>query len=523
MSQGNPIGVSISTEADAYLSGEPGSALRLQISSVNKRYGNVRALDEVNLQVRPGEVMALVGENGAGKSTLVKLLSGAIAIDGGSIYVDGREVSLGTTKRSHAAGIAVVQQEVSVLGNLSIAENVLLGRPGAPAFWLPRRIAREARPLLRKVGLGHLDPSAPAADLSIGDRQLIEIARVLGSDAHIIAFDEPTAALSDAEIARVLGLIRELAAEGRSIIYISHRLDEIFAVADRVTVLRNGRSSAPSSVADIEVRDLVTAMLGRELTQLFPERTALGETYLEIDQLTGTGLACPVSLTVRRGEIVGLIGQIGSGAAQALRALAGMSDGVAGQVRLDGAAVDLSSRTAGLTHGIAYCSDDRKSDGIFAELSVVRNLSSPWLTRIARAGIRSTSSERALATVACDAFGVDISRLDTAVGRLSGGNQQKIALGKWLGTSPRVLLVNEPTRGVDIGARAEIYARLRDLCATGLSIVLASSDTAEVLGLCDTVGAFFRGRLVDLRAHSNWTEAELLQAIVHRADSEVSA
>jgi ribose transport system ATP-binding protein len=493
--------------------------LRLRLQGVSKRYGNVNALDQVDFELQAGEIMALVGENGAGKSTLVKLLSGAIEIDSGRVAIDGKDVALGNVRRSRAAGIAVVQQEISVLENLSVAENVLLGRSSAPIFWLPGRIIRAALPLLRKVGLDHIDPSAPAGELSVGDRQLVEIARVIGSNARIIAFDEPTAALSDAEITRVLALIRELSAEGRTIIYISHRLNEIFALADRVTVLRNGRSAPPVRVSEMDVHGLVTAMLGRELPKLFPERGTQGPINLEVRDLVAPGLVRPVSLTVRQGEIVGLIGQVGSGAVPTVRALAGVLDGVSGSVSLRSSKVDLASRAAGIKRGIAYCSDDRKSDGIFADLSVVRNLSSPWISRATRFGMRSTSSERRLAIEACTAFAVDPGRLNTAVGRLSGGNQQKIALGKWLGTSPQVLLVEEPTRGVDIGARAEIYARLRDLCSSGLTVVLASSDTAEVLGLCDTIGAFFRGSLVDVRPHSGWTEAELLKSVVHRADS----
>lgn len=496
----------------------PGTSLRLELEGVSKRYGTVRALENINFELRPGEIMALVGENGAGKSTLVKLLSGAIEPDSGQIRANGHDVTLGSPKKAMAAGIAVVQQEISVLDNLSAAENVLLGRAEASAIWQPGRIRRLAAPLLRSVGLGHIDSRIPAGELSVGDRQLVEIARVLGSDASVIAFDEPTAALSDAEIARVLNLIRGLCAQGRSIIYISHRLDEIFALASRVTVMRNGSSTPPVRTADLTIQQLVTAMLGRDLPQLFPERGTPREVSVEARGLAGPGIAKAVSLTARKGEIVGLIGQIGSGAVSTVRAMAGLVQGSSGAVLLEGVNVDLSSRAAGIRRGVAYCSDDRKSDGIFADVSVMRNLSSPWISRIAKLGVRSSSKERSVALDACSAFEIDPKRLDTAVGTLSGGNQQKVALGKWLGSAPKLLLVEEPTRGVDIGARAEIYARLRDLCQAGLTIVLTSTDTAEVMGLCDTIGAFFRGTLVDIRDQAEWTEEELLKAVLHPSE-----
>ncbi|HEY8584166.1 MAG TPA: sugar ABC transporter ATP-binding protein, partial [Capillimicrobium sp.] len=330
--------------------------------------------------------------------------------------------------------------------------------------------------------------------------------------------DEPTAALTDREIDRVLEVIRRLAAEGRSVIYVTHRLAEVFRLCDRVTVFRNGRSLAPQATADLDVDRVIGLMLGRELGTMFPPRdTATAEPLLEVDGLLAAGLVEPVSFTVHRGEILGLTGQLGSGAGDAVQALAGQVPRSAGRVVVAGEEVTDQRHDAMLAHGVAYCSADRKRDGIFAGRSIRENLSSPWLRTVAgRGGWVSVGDERDRATEIAGRFAIDAKRLTSAVGTLSGGNQQKVAVGKWLGTEPKVLLLEEPTRGVDVGARAEIYASLRRLCAAGLGIVVVSSDTSEVLGLCDTIATFYRGRLTSIASHDSRTEEDLAREVMHR-------
>jgi ribose transport system ATP-binding protein len=493
---------------------------RLGVVGLSKRFGRVRALDDVSFELRAGEVMALLGQNGAGKSTLVKILSGLVRQDAGEILIDGATVDLGTSKRSQEAGIAVVQQEISAVRTMSIAENLVLGQLAAPRIWRRRELGKRARALLEPVGLGDLDPGTPIGNLTVAEMQLVEVARVLARDARIVIFDEPTAALSDVEIERVLALVRGLAESGRGVIYVTHRLNEVFQVTDRVTIFRSGTSEPAQSTADLDVHGVVTKMIGREPDAMFPTRGHPGAVVLELRDLIAPGLWEPVSLQVRAGEILGLTGQLGSGAAATVQALAGMVPGTVGNIILNGSPLPLRSRAAGLKHGLAYCSGDRKRDGIFAELGVAKNLSSPWIASVSSRGVISGRREIQSAGKAADAFALDRARMRSKVGLLSGGNQQKVALGKWLGARPNVLLVEEPTRGVDVGARAEIYSRLRALCDEGMAVVVSTSDSEEVLGLCDTIATFYAGRMTAARPRVEWTEADLVRAVMHHEPNE---
>jgi ribose transport system ATP-binding protein len=491
---------------------------RLVAEGVSKRYGAVHALSEARLEVRTGEVMALLGENGAGKTTIVKVLSGLVRPDRGSVRIDGRVVELSSSGSSQAAGIAVVQQEYSTVGTLSVAENLLLGQHGARVWWSGRILRRHAEELLARVGLSHIDGRTPVEELSVAEMQLLEIARVLGRKATTVILDEPTAALSDAEAALVLRTVRSLAEAGTSIIYVTHRLKEVFEVADRVTIFRNGLSTDPEPIADLDSHKIVTRMLGRELGEMYPQPARPVDTSrvpaLVIEGLTAPGMEDPVDLRVGRGQILGLTGQLGAGGSTLLRTIAGFVPVLSGSVMLDGEPLDVHSRRAAIGAGIAYCSPDRKKDGIFAGLSIERNLSSPWLGSVSRLGIISGQRERTTATRSAATFALDTTRLGSSVGTLSGGNQQKVAVGKWLGLQPRLLLIDEPTRGVDIGARAEIYQQLRGLAEAGMTIVVCSSDSNEVFGLCDVIATFHRGALSSIRPRSLWTEEELVREIM---------
>lgn len=495
---------------------------RLSVRGVTRTYGAFTALDSVSFELRAGEIMALLGENGAGKSTLVKILSGLVTPDAGEIVIDGEPVDLPNVAASQAAGIAVVQQEYSTVATMSVADNLFLGQSAVPWVRRPGRLVREAREILARVGLEHLDPRAEVSTLSVAEMQLVEIARVLARDARILIFDEPTAALSDAEVGRVLDAARRLAGEGRSIIYVTHRLGEVFEIADRVTIFRNGTSEPPYDVAELDVDTVVAKMIGRELAHLYPDRGAdFGPVVLEARDLVAPGFRAPLDLVVRSGEIHGLTGQVGSGASAVMEALAGISPVLDGVLHVDGAPGAARSRRAGIRAGVAYCSPDRKRDGIFARSSIRHNLSSPWLPSVSRTGFIRRSQEVRSASEVADAFALDAGRLERTLGSLSGGNQQKVAVGKWSGIRPRVLLVEEPTRGVDVGARADIYATLRRIAASGVAVVVCSSDTNEVLGLSDTVTTFYRGVATHSRPAPEWTEHELVREVLHR--EEVSA
>jgi len=466
--------------------------------------------------------MALLGENGAGKSTLVKALAGLIEPDSGTIEVDGAPATLYPSGRSQAAGVAVVHQEYSSVPTMTVAENLVLGQSGVPSVWWPRALNSRARELLAQVGLEDVDPRTPVEHLTVAEMQLLEVARLLVRDARILIFDEPTAALTDREIDRVLAVIRRLVEDGRSVIYVTHRLAEVFRLTDRVTVFRNGRSLPPEPTGELDVDAVINRMLGRELEAMFPPRdTLVDEPLLAVEGLLAPGLVAPVGFTLRRGEILGLTGQLGSGAGTTVQALAGRLPQTAGRVVLKDEEISVRTHRASVDHGFGYCTADRKRDGIFANRAIRENLSSPWLDSIAnRVGWVSRRGERERATDIAKRFAIDTERLESPVAALSGGNQQKVAVGKWLGTEPQVLLLEEPTRGVDVGARAEIYTSLRRLCASGLGIVVVSSDMPEVLGLCDTIATFYRGRLTSIAPHDQRSEEELAREVMHHDPSE---
>jgi ribose transport system ATP-binding protein len=496
----------------------------LRATGISRRFGAIQALREVDFELRAGEVMALLGENGAGKSTLVKILAGMVPPDAGDVTIDGEPCDLHTPARSLAAGIAVVQQELSLVPTLSAAENVFLGGREFNGAWTRKRLVRRAKPYLALVGLSGLDASVAVESLSVAERQLVEIARLLARDARILILDEPTAALSDVEIERVKQVVRSLVAESHAVVYVTHRLSEVFEIADRVTVLRNGVGEPARRVSDLTMASLIERILGRPMKAMFPPRAReLGEPVLVVEDLETEGLAQPVRLEVRAGEILGLGGQLGSGAGRLLRALAGAQPVSAGSFRVGDDVLRSPSRRRAIRAGIAYCSDDRKRDGLFPVRTVTENFSAPALGRVTPNGILVRRRERRLARELAGLFRVDSSRLAHRASTLSGGNQQKVALGKWLGVKPSVLLVEEPTRGVDIGARAEIYSHIRHLADGGLAVAFASSDLPEVLGLADTIATFYRGRLVRMAPAAELDAADVLRDVTHGAEGLAEA
>jgi ribose transport system ATP-binding protein len=490
----------------------------LRVEGISKRFGSIQALSDVSLEVNEREVMALVGENGAGKSTLVKILVGLHRPDEGRILIEGNETDLSSVRRAEGARVAIVQQELSLVRTMSVAENVFLGDTRVQTWRTPKRLVTLAAPFLARVGMDSVDPRQPVGSLPVAERQLVEIARLIARDARILILDEPTAALSDREIERVMGVVRSVRSEGRSVIYVTHRLGEVFAVADRVTVFRDGHSQPPVAVSDLDLHALVERMLGVPLENLYPSRSAgFGETVLRVRGVETTGLAEAIDLEVRAGEILGLAGQLGSGSARVLRALAGTQPRN-GAVSVRDRPIPPHAIRRAVRAGLVYCSADRKGDGLFLGRDVDENLTSPAIGRISSFGWLSRRRERRLASELAGRFRVDRARLGSAAETLSGGNQQKVALGKWLAPEPAVLLVDEPTRGVDVGARAEIYRHLRSLADSGLAIVFASSDMQEVLGLADTIATFYRGHLVNVTPVEETNAATVVREVMHPAD-----
>jgi ribose transport system ATP-binding protein len=470
----------------------------LRTDGLSKRFGSIRALHDVNFVVRKGEVMGLVGENGAGKSTLVKILSGIYRPDTGRIVIENKVVDLGSPSRAERAGIAVVQQERSLVGCMSVAENIFLGDHDSGSVWWPRALTARSSPYLELVGLDDIDPRAPVERLSAAERQLVELARMIARNARLFILDEPTAALADAEILQVTEAVRRLSDSGRSVIYVTHRLGEIFELCRSVTVFRDGECLPAVATSTLNTDTLIERMLGRPLDEMYPPRSdAFGEPVVEVENLSTSGLRSPLSFSVRAGEVLALAGQVGSGATAVVRALAGEGMDVSGQIRLVGKRIAIPDTPRAATSlGFAYCSSERKRDGLFAVRSIRENISAPALRSVSPAGLMSRSRELALGNRVAKAFTIDARRLRHRVSNLSGGNQQKVALGKWLSIDPKVLLVEEPTVGVDVGARAEIYRNLRALTQRGLAIIFASSDIQEAIGLSDTITTFHKGRVV---------------------------
>jgi ribose transport system ATP-binding protein/rhamnose transport system ATP-binding protein len=470
----------------------------LAVEGVSKRFGSNEVLKNVSLSLEAQEIRAICGENGAGKSTLVKIITGVHQADDGRVLIDGAPTAILSPQHAQEVGIALVAQELSLPPALSVVDNIWLGNREVPLFHRRRALRDRAREALEKVGLGHLPLDIPVAQLSIGQRQLVELARMLTRDARVFILDEPTATLSDVEIERIFSALKALKSEGKSVIYITHRLGEVFQICDTVTVLRNGELVGTRRTADIDRRHLMEMMLGRSLGEMYPNwESKRGQDMLSVTNLAVPPIVQNFNLTAQRGMVICLAGQVGSGAIEVLRALAGLTYNANGKLRVDGRAVPLRSVTAAQAARIQFISEDRAGEGVFLRLRVGSNLVATQLATHSRYGILSRSALRSTAAKLAAAVGVDHARLRSQADKLSGGNQQKLAFGRSLGSDqPGVLLMNEPTRGVDVGARAEIYRLIRQFCDRGYCLIMASSDIEEVLGMADIIVSMYRGRQI---------------------------
>lgn len=487
----------------------------LQLSNISRSYGAIHALSGANFELGRGEVMGLVGENGAGKSTMVKIISGFDNGFSGEYRMNGEPQNYSTPTQAERAGIAIAQQELSLIPTMSVAENIFLAGEGVPVLATKRTLAKKARPYMEEVGLEHIDPLRATNRLSVGEQHLVEVARLLAHDPQVLILDEPTAALGETDSIRILDMVSRLRERGKSIIYVSHRMDEIFKICDRITVLRDGESQEPRNANDLNVESLVELMLGRELGNMFPPRVRKprGEPLVQVRDLWPDGVLEPVNFDIYPGEILGLAGQLGAGTAEILAAMAGATKTRGGKLIFEGREFLPRRPKEAIEMGIGYCSEDRKHDGLFLGRPIMENLTAPALDRISSAGLISNSREAELAAETAVNFTVDPQRLPQEAGVLSGGNQQKVALGKWLSIQPKIILVNEPTRGVDVGARAEIYLKLRELADQGASIVVASTDLYEITNLPDRIVSFYRGIQIGEIELEEMTSERILQQI----------
>jgi ABC-type sugar transport system ATPase subunit len=470
----------------------------LAAEGLTKRFGPNTVLKRVSLSLEAGEVRAICGENGAGKSTLVKILTGLHAPDEGFVCFDGKPTRIESPQHAQALGIAVVAQELSLPPALSVLDNIWLGNRGVPLLHRRGSLRTRARAALDRIGLADLALDTPVSALAIGRRQLVEIARMLTRDARIFFLDEPSATLSDVEIERIFTALRALKADGKTVVYITHRLGEVFEICDTVSVLRNGELVATRRTDEIDRQQLMEMMLGRSLGDMYPPpQGAPGGAALTLKNLCVPPVVHGFDLSAERGTVTCIAGQVGSGAMTVLRALAGLNAVATGEVVVFDKPMRLRSVNAAQSANVQFISEDRAGEGVFLRLTAGANLIATKLREHTRWGVLARRRLRATAQKLAGAVGVDRRRLRSPADELSGGNQQKLAFGRSLGGAlPGVLLMNEPTHGVDVGARAEIYRLIRDFCARGYCVIMASSDIEEVLGMGDVVVTMYRGRQV---------------------------
>ena len=474
-------------------------ALPIALRGVSKSFAGIKVVTQVSFDIRPGEVHALMGENGAGKSTMIKIMAGLHQADEGEILINGQPVRFASPKDAHGAGIATVHQELLLFPELTVAENIFLGQtPKTGLGTIDWQVMRaRARELLDSLDSGDLDIDQKVASLSVGNRQRIEIARALAQDARVLIMDEPTAALAEADVQRLMAIVRSLRARGVAIVYVSHRMPEIFALADRVTVLRDGNHVATKNVSEVDEPQLVSMMVGRAIDRLYPAKQGVdGEVILELRDVSYRGVIRGISLKLKRGEILGLAGLVGSGRTETALTVFGITPATSGQITIDGKPEHITSPEAARDLGIAYVPEDRGQQGLIRAQTIEDNIALANLKRLMRGFMVDAAKVTAEARKAIERFGIRARGPQQLVRQLSGGNQQKVVLGKWLATNPRILIMDEPTRGIDVGAKAEIHQLMRKLAGEGMAILMISSELPEVLGMSDRVLVMNSGRIV---------------------------
>ena len=492
----------------------------LRFNGIGKNFPGVRALSDINFVARPGTVHALMGENGAGKSTLLKILGGAYQPSSGELQIGDRSFAFRSAGESIASGVAVIHQELHLVPEMSVAENLLLGHmPSRFGLVNRRAMLRQARELLKGLA-DEIDPAARLGSLSLGQRQLVEIAKAMSRNAHVIAFDEPTSSLSSRQIERLMTIIGRLRDEGRVVLYVSHRMEEIFRICDAVTVFKDGRFVCTfDDMSELTHDQLVTCMVGRDIEDIYNYRAREhhGEA-LRVEGLLGHGLQEPVSFSVSRGEVLGFFGLVGAGRTELLRLLAGLAPHKAGTVLLDGQPLNLKSARDAIESGILLCPEDRKKEGIVPLASVAENINIGARRRNARMGCLVQGRwERENADRQIRALNIKTPSADQQIVFLSGGNQQKVILGRWLSMPMKVLLLDEPTRGIDIGAKAEIYQIIHNLAASGIAVIVVSSDLMEVIGISDRILVMSEGALTGELPRDETDESSLLQLALPRS------
>lgn len=483
-----------------------------RLEGICKRFYAVRALTDVEVELCRGEVHAIVGENGSGKSTLIKCLAGVHQPDEGALYLDGSRVTLGYPQEARAHGVATIFQEFSLVPSLSVAENVFLGRqPVKRGGWIDwERMRLETRRALAELG-SNIEPDAIVRHLSVADQQLVEISKAISLNSSLLILDEPTAALGLTEADRLLELVRRLAKQGKAIVYISHRLDEVFRVADRITVLKDGKLVATEPIAELDMNAVVHLMVGRDIEQQYPKvRAKAGEVRLAVRGLTTEAGVNGASFEVRAGEVLGLGGMVGAGRTEIARALFGLDAVEAGEVELDGKAVRFKHPGEAIAAGMGLVPENRKADGLFFNFEAPRNITTSDWARVMRGLLLDLTREREVGRSFVEALKITPTAMDTSVRFLSGGNQQKVVIARWLYSQPKVLILDEPTQGIDVAAKLDVYGVINDLAALGVAIVLISSDLPELLAMSDRVAVVREGAVLATLPAEDVTEHRLI-------------
>jgi ribose transport system ATP-binding protein len=484
----------------------------LEMTSIWKHFPGVQALQNASLQVLPGEVHVLLGENGAGKSTLMKVLCGQYAPDDGRVTFAGQVIAPESPIDAERLGLVMIHQELNLIPGLTVAENIFLGHEPTRAGFIHSDLMRKASAdLLRRVG-AHIDPDVPVAELSVAEQQLVEIARALKEEARLLVMDEPTAALADNEIETLFEVIRGLCHEGVPVIYISHRMREILAVGDRVTVMRDGCTVGTRIVRDTEAGELIGMMVGRTIDEQIAKRdVALGEEVLKVENLTRAGALSPLSFSVHAGEILGVAGLMGSGRTELARAIFGADPIDGGCVSVGGESIPANDPAASIAAGLGFLTEDRKQQGLVLLMSVAENISLTSLDQISRHGVLDLAAEHTKAEELVEKLRIRAASLDQEAVNLSGGNQQKVVLARWLAAGCKILIFDEPTRGIDVGAKAEIYELIGELVDGGVAVVLISSEMPELLGLSDRVAVMHEGSLQGVLSRAEASQEKIME------------
>jgi len=488
----------------------------LEVQNLCKSFSGVKVLENITFNLEKGEVHALMGENGAGKSTFMKILMGLLSADSGEIILDGEKIQPSNVHDMLKKGISMIHQEILMVPELTVAQNIFLGKEIHRFNWLDENtIYKKTRDLLKTLNV-NIDAKAKMKHLSIADKQMVEIAKAISNNAKIIIMDEPTSALSDKEVSTLFAIIKDLTSKGVAIIYISHKMNEIYQISDRITVLRDGQYIATKSAQDLPIKDLISMMVGREIEDIFPKMEhTIGETLIRVNNLSQTGKFENINFEVKSGEVLGIAGLVGAGRTEVARAIAGLDEFEEGEIFINETQVTITSPKAAMKLGIGYVSEDRKTLGFIPQLSVKQNITLSSLPSLSNSWFVSDTQEEALANQMKNNLKIKASSINQKLIYLSGGNQQKVVIAKVLSSSPRIIILDEPTRGIDIGAKFEIYKLINELKSKGLAIILISSELPEIFGMSDRILVLSKGRQTALLSRQEATQEKVMQYAIH--------